>query len=166
MCLLVTKVCIQCACYGSVPKSLQCVCLLPKCAYNVLAIEVSLKAYNVSACMSPTCLLKDYTMCIQLMWLLITTLFIKWLQCAYNVPVPKSLQCVCLHVTEVSLKRLQWLLGYITKVSRMLPNITMLVNKVSPKSKVYILIWLLSNCNWGNQAQFKQPLSFYSECGK
>ena len=31
-----------------------------QCAYNVLAMKVSLKAYNVSACMSPKCLLKDY----------------------------------------------------------------------------------------------------------
>ena len=75
MCLL--------ACYESVPKSLQCVCLLPKGAYNVLAMKVSLNAYNVSnvslkrlqcayhvlAYYHTACLLKDYnvhTMCLSL----------------------------------------------------------------------------------------------------
>ena len=39
------------------------------------------------------------------------------------------------------------------------------VNKVAPKSKVYIaiiILHMLSNC-WGNQAQLKQPCCFYSE---
>ena len=38
----------------------------------------------------------------------------------------------------------------------------MLVNKVSPKNMVYTRLDMLSNCNWGNQAQLKQFCSFYS----
>jgi len=85
---------------------------------------------------------------------------------SYNV------HTMCLLVTKVSIRSLQCacqIRGHLNTCHQLSPylspNIPMLANKVSLKKRsryILVLICILSNCNWGNQAQLKQPWSFFS----
>ena len=93
------------------------------------------------ACLIPKCPLKN----LHCVWLLP-----KCLLRAYNVfksfTNERPLECLSLTVPLFVIK------------------CPMLVNKVSPKNMVHTRLdtCMLSNCNWGNQAQLKQSCSFYS----
>jgi len=93
------------ACYHSL-KRLQC-------AYNMLACSESVPKSLQCVCLLPKCLLKDYNVL------------------AYYQSVAKSLQLACLLPLKLHKGGNTWRLS-----PRCHPNITMLVNKAFPKSKV------------------------------